>query len=52
MKKLKKLGIKKVTLRNLDETALQEMAGGTLTKIKTACGPASICTAGKGVACC
>jgi hypothetical protein len=28
MKKLKKLEIKKVTLRNLDEPALAEVAGG------------------------
>jgi hypothetical protein len=51
MKKInKKLAIKKVTLKNLDETALQGIAGGAT--LKTLCGPASLCTAGKGIACC
>ncbi|MFZ0770175.1 MAG: hypothetical protein WCA49_05645 [Candidatus Sulfotelmatobacter sp.] len=31
MKKLKKLAIKKVTLQNLDEPTLDDMAGGLLT---------------------
>jgi natural product precursor len=54
MKKLKKLAIKKVTLRNLDEKAMEGMAGGTvrLCTAKTFCGPASACTAAKGIACC
>jgi hypothetical protein len=51
MKKInKKLAIKKVTLKNLDETMLQGIAGGATAK--TLCGPASRCTAGKGIACC
>jgi natural product precursor len=53
MKKLKKLAIKKVTLRDLDEKSMEGMAGGTV-KICTAvtfCG-ISACTAGSGVACC
>jgi hypothetical protein len=51
-KKVGKLVIKKVTLKDLDETTLDGMAGGTVTKIKTACGPASLCTAARGIACC
>ncbi|MFZ0773752.1 MAG: hypothetical protein WCA49_05190 [Candidatus Sulfotelmatobacter sp.] len=35
MKKLKKLEIKKVTLRDLDEPTMQEMAGGVLTNAGT-----------------
>jgi hypothetical protein len=31
VKKLKKLAIKKVTLRNLDDTLMQGLAGGALT---------------------
>ncbi len=54
MKKPKKLAIKKVTLRDLDEKSMEGIAGGTL-KICTAqtfCGPASACTAARGIACC
>lgn len=59
MKKLKKLQIKKVTLKNLDETAMETIAGGVATAKnmytcphETLCGPASLCTAGKGIDCC
>ncbi|MFZ0321754.1 MAG: hypothetical protein WAL56_21790 [Candidatus Sulfotelmatobacter sp.] len=48
--KLDKLVIKKVTLKDLDEVAMKGMVGGAT--IKTLCGPASICTAGKGIECC
>ena len=54
MKKLKKLAIKKVTLKDLDEKSMEGIAGGTL-KICTAqtfCGPASACTAAQGHPCC
>lgn len=37
MKKTKKLGIKKVTLRDLDEPSLDVMAGGTNTRLETIC---------------
>ena len=49
-KKLDKLVIKKVTLKDLDEAAMNGMVGGAT--LKTLCGPASLCTAGKGVECC
>jgi natural product precursor len=54
MKKLKKLTIKKVTLKNFDEKAMEGVAGGTvyICTAKTFCGPASACTAAKGVDCC
>lgn len=37
MKKLKKLEIKKVTLRNLDELKLETIAGGLTTGGPTSC---------------
>jgi len=51
MKKLKKLKIKKVTLRDLDETSMQGVAGGGPT-INTNCPQASLCTAAQGHPCC
>jgi natural product precursor len=53
MKKLKKLAIKKVTLKDLDEKSMEGMAGGSvLCTAKTFCGPASACTAAQGHPCC
>jgi natural product precursor len=54
MKKLKKLAIKKVTLKDLDEKSMEGMAGGTIyiCTAKTFCGPASACTAANGHPCC
>ncbi len=46
MKKLKKLQIKKVTLRDLDEPIMQGMAGGVLTAGKTC--PLNSCKACTG----
>jgi len=42
MKKLKKLELKKVTLRNLDEPKLDAMAGGTGATCAATCGCTSI----------
>jgi natural product precursor len=50
MKKLKKLKIKKVTLRDLDETSMQGVAGGI--SVNTNCPRGSLCTAGQGHPCC
>ena len=54
MKKLKKLAIKKVTLRDLDEKPMEGMAGGTvyICTAQTFCGPVSVCTGGNGNPCC
>jgi len=47
-----------VTLRDLDELAMRDMAAGVNTRLcltvkgATDCGPASVCTAGKGIECC
>jgi len=53
MKKLKKLAIKKVTLKDLDEKSMEGMAGGTfnMCTAHTFCGP-SACTAAQGHPCC
>ena len=53
MKKLKKLAIKKVTLKDLDEKSMEGMAGGSVfCTAQTFCGPASACTAANGHPCC
>jgi hypothetical protein len=38
MKKTTKLGLKKVTLRDLDDSSLQNMAGGTASMYQSGCG--------------
>ncbi len=43
MRKHRKLGLKKVTLRDLDESSLGQVAGGTYTGYPTQCDPASGC---------
>ena len=48
MKKLKKLAIKKVTLKDLDEKPMEGIAGATA--VNTLC--ATACTARQGHPCC
>ena len=46
MKKLKKLHLKKITLRDLDEPTMQGMAGGAHTAARTcpvSCSPGPTC---------
>jgi hypothetical protein len=54
MKKFKKLAIKKVTLRDLDEPLMQGMAGGALTDATCPAQTCKVCptdTAKVGVCC-